>query len=79
MNQNSVKTEVKEEALMMNLFIFFLDKDQKSPKRFKGRSFTYLYNFLQIFVDGLKYFYSNDDGKVDVTKLNEDITNTKIF
>ena len=30
---------------------------------------------LQIFVDGLKYFYSNDDGKVDVTKLNEEDIN----
>ena len=30
---------------------------------------------LQIFVDGLKYFYSNGEGKVDVTKLSiDDIT-----
>ena len=30
---------------------------------------------LQIFVDGLKFFYSNDEGKVDVTKLSiDDIT-----
>ena len=27
---------------------------------------------LQIFTDGLKYFYSKDDGKVDINSLSED-------
>ena len=81
MNQNSVKTEIKEGS--HDEFIHFLfgqepkEKDSiqlEIPDIPKDKNIhLHIYEqLLQIFVDGLKYFYSNDEGKVDVTKLNEE-------
>lgn len=81
MNQDSVKTEIKEGS--HDEFIHFLfgqepkEKDSiqlEIPDIPKDKNVhLHIYEqLLQIFVDGLKYFYSNDDGKVDVTKLNEE-------
>ena len=84
MNQNSVKIEIKEGS--HDEFIRFLfgqepkEKDSiqlEIPDIPKDKNVhLHIYEqLLQIFVDGLKYFYSNDDGKVDVTKLNEEDIN----
>lgn len=81
MNQDSVKTEIKEGS--HDEFINFLfgqepkEKDSiqlEIPDIPKDKNVhLHIYEqLLQIFVDGLKYFYSNDDGKVDVTKLSID-------
>ena len=84
MNQDSVKTELKKP--INDEFIHFLfgqepkEKDSiqlEIPDIPKDKNVhLHIYEqLLQIFVDGLKYFYSNDDGKVDVTKLNEEDIN----
>lgn len=81
MNQDSVKTEIKEGS--HDEFIHFLfgqepkeiDSIQLEIPDIPKDKNVHLHIYeqlLQIFVDGLKYFYSNDDGKVDVTKLNEE-------
>ena len=81
MNQDSVKTEIKEGS--HDEFIHFLfgqepkEKDSiqlEIPDIPKDKNVhLHIYEqLLQIFVDGLKYFYSNDEGKVDVTKLSID-------
>jgi len=81
MNQNSVKTEIKEGS--HDEFIKFLFGQEPKEKdsiqleipdipENKNVHLHIYEQLLQIFVDGLKFFFSNKEGKVDVTKLKEE-------